>query len=225
MLHYLLIIGCCIVVLFIWRSLSHIKNKVEKINTHITKLTDLLLFHLPQNTQQFPQSSFTNTQPPNKPSDFANSPPKTYLWTCDDPRAPYPVVHEPGCNHKGWFITELRAYLMELKVRNEILQHRLFGTHLPDGVTVDFFNPPKKDILDMYCSWKCRSHPHDGFHEIGCPHHIWTYNQLIGAITTQKGLHNTYQGMLKLEKATNDPITSTRFFGTNVRNAIQALKK
>lgn len=35
-------------------------------------------------------------------------------------------------------------------------------------------------------SWKCRFHPTDWFHEIGCPDMDWSKEQLMGALLTKK---------------------------------------
>lgn len=35
-------------------------------------------------------------------------------------------------------------------------------------------------------SWTCRFHPHEGWHEVGCPHQEWTKEQILGALISKK---------------------------------------
>lgn len=42
--------------------------------------------------------------------------------------------------------------------------------------------------------WHCRIHPVDWWHEIGCPHRVWTAEELLGALIEKKRFEDAHPG-------------------------------
>ena len=40
--------------------------------------------------------------------------------------------------------------------------------------------------VDINVTWNCRVHPKDSWHEVGCPHKMWSASELHAAIVSQK---------------------------------------
>ena len=44
----------------------------------------------------------------------------------------------------------------------------------------------KSKIEDVVVHWSCRFHPTDWWHEVGCPHQVWSKDDLLNALIDKK---------------------------------------